>query len=169
MKSLVVAAAVTLFAGLSAQACQHLQPTSKPVPVVMIKDVLTGEEKDLLAEYKDNVKLVAFGNLANASFVEDIKAMNKFEDMDKSGLKRVVVIMDTKDLDAIKKFLTENEIKVRVVIPAKDDWQKEWPGAVNRAVFLADQKNIVAQGVDFIGNETLIREAATKLLPAASS
>ncbi len=168
MKTAFIAAATLLLGTwIPAHACQHLQPTSKPVPVVMIKDVSTGEEKDLMAEYKDNVKLVAFGNLANESFVADIKAMNKSTETDKSALKRVIVIMDTKDLDAIKKFIADNEIKIRVVIPTKDGWQKDWPGAVNRAVFLADQNNIVAEGVDFIGNEALIHEAAAKLLPAS--
>ncbi len=169
MNKIVIGSFAILLSAFSlSQACQHLQPTSKPVPVVMMKDVNTGQEQDLMAEYKDNIKLVVFGNLADANFVADIKALNQLETPAKDALKRVIVVMDTKELETIKKFVADNKINIRIVIPAKDGWQKEWPGAVNRAVFIADQQNIVAQGVDVIGNENLIKETAAKLVPASS-
>ena len=167
-KSILAAIVLSAVSFSSIQACQHLQPTSSPVPVVMIKDVQTGQEKDLLAEFKDHVQWVAFGNLSDHNFAADIKALNKLQAKDSDSVARVVVIMDTKDLDAIKKFIAENEITVRVVIPAQDDWQKNWPGVVNRSVFVANKDTIVAKGVDVVGNEGLIRETTEKLLAKSS-
>ena len=167
-KIVVWSLAIFLGAFSLSQACQHLQPTSKPVPVVMMKDVNTGQEKDLMTEYKDDVKLVVFGNLADANFVADLKALNQLETPAKDSLKRVIVVMDTKDVETIKKFVADNKINIRIVIPTAEGWQKEWPGAVNRAVFIADQQNIVAQGVDVIGNESLIKETAARLVPGSS-
>lgn len=136
--------------------------------MVLIQDVNTGQEQDLMVEYKDNIKLIAFGNLSDGNFVADIKTLNKLEEVEKNGLKRVVVVMDTKDPEAIKKFIAANDIKIRMVFPVQDGWQKKWTGIVNRSVFIVDQQNILAHGVDVIGNESLIRETATRLASQSS-
>ena len=157
-----------LFTSVISQACQHLQPTSKPVPAVQIRDVNTGQEEKLLAETGEPRTLVAFGNLADKNFAADVRALNKMDAVEKKGLCRVVVVMDTKDLEQIKKFMDENQIKIRVVVPAQEGWRKDWPGVVNRSVFIANAQNIVAQGVDVIGNEKLIEETVAKLESGAS-
>lgn len=167
-KILMLVVPALLSAGVVSQACQHLRPASKPVPVVQIRDATTGQEETLLAESKDPRTLIVFGNLADKNFVADIKALNKMDAVEKKGLRRIAVVMDTRDLEQIKKFIAENEIKLRVVVPTQEGWQKDWPGVVNRSVFIANARGIVAQGVDVIGNEKLIEETAAKPGPDAS-
>jgi hypothetical protein len=166
MKKILLIVSTLIASFQSASACYHLEKTSQPLPTVVARDAATDKTQNLTTEYKDQIKLFAFGNLSDASFIADIKALNKLEKVDK--LQRIVVIMDTKDIEVIRKFITENEIKIRMVIPSQEGWQKDWKRVTNRAVYIADQKNIVSYGVDVIGNEKLIQETAAKLIPGTS-
>ena len=177
MKTSVILIVLFFFTSFtSTQACEHLKSVNqpKPVPEVIVQDVSPDEETDQNKEqdlndgYTQNNNLIYFGNLSSASFVEDIKALNKLAADGKNQLKYVVVVMDTKDRAIIKKFITDNEIKIRMVIPARQGWEKNWTGVVNRSVFVTHQRNIVASGVDVVGNENLIQETASKLIPGSS-